>query len=420
MLGDATMSRVATWLTPARVKAYAPTLAVVMAVGWAATRAQFHQEGQRLTTDFVAFHTAGRAALEGRPEDFYDLHAQQRAQQITLNAAVGVNAFLNPPLVAALYAPLGALDYGVALGVWWLLSALCLAFALRLLARELRLKFSWVVVCTLCFWPMLAAFAYGQNTALSLLILCAFLVRLRRGQDLAAGLLLGLLVYKPQLAIGAGLLLILARRFRAAGAALGVALAFALLNLALFPEASAAFATSIREGFAAVGSEAFPVWGEMSFMAAGRLLVPGLAGSILGVVFSVGAAGWLARGWLRAEWRPATREWDLSLAASWPVAILLAPHLFEYDLALVLPAWFLAASRLGSRPEGAVLGWSATVFLFATVGLFLAAASVASWGFAVQLPVLALVGWSAAVWHARCVAPPHALPPTRPPGVGPR
>lgn len=420
MLGDATMNRLAMWLTPARVRAYAPTLAVVMALGWVATRTQFHQEGQRLTTDFVAFHTAGRAALERRSEDLYDLGAQERAQQATLGASVGVNAFLNPPLVAALYAPLGALDYGVALGLWWLLSALCLALSLRLLARELDLKLWWVVVCTLCFWPTLAAFAYGQNTALSLLLLCAFLVKLRRGEDVTAGLLLGLLVYKPQLAVGAGLLLLFARRFRTAGTALGVALAFAVLNLVIYPDASAAFAASIMEGFTAMGSQAFPVWGEMSFMAAGRLLVPGRAGSVLGVVFSVGAALALARWWRAVEWKPGTAEWDLAIAASWPLAILLAPHLFEYDLTLVLPAWFLAASRLGPRPEGPVLGWSAMVFLFATAGLFLSAASVTSLGFAIQGPALAIVGWSLAVWHTRCVASLHALPSTQTPSVGPR
>ncbi len=60
------------------------------------------------------------------------------------------------------------------------------------------------------------------------------------------------------------------------------------------------------------------------------------------------------------------------------------------------------------------------VFLFATAGLFLSAASVTSLGFAIQGPALAIVGWSLAVWHTRCVASLHALPSTQTPSVGPR
>lgn len=387
------------WLTPARVKAYGITLALVMVVGWGASRTLYHAPGQRLTTDFAAFYTAGQVAGESgfapTAAQLYDLDAQRTRQREVLRAPVGVNAFLNPPLVAYAFAPLSVLDYPAALGLWVACCTAAFALALLLLSREfaLRRRKVWLVAC--CFWPAIASFAYGQNTAFSLLALTGFMIWLRRERQFWAGVCLGILCFKPQLAFGLGFYLLVSKRWRAAWVALGVAGTFAAVNYLLLPEASSAFVGAIAEGFLAVGGEEFPTWGEMSFLAFGRLLLPGSSGVVLGGLLTLAALGWIV--WVgRSAAAPSASALDEQLIVVWPVAILVAPHLYEYDLALLLPGAFLAFKHWGWRlDEQAWLGATALVFLATTFGLFVAAACVSSWGFAVQWTVLALVAWVA-------------------------
>ncbi len=395
------LERIGRLATDARCRAYAPTLAIVMVLGWVATRPQTHREEEHLYVDFVAFYVGGRAVWEGDRAGLYDFDAQRTRQQRALNWHTDTLAspFLNPPFVALAFAPLAAFDYPVALALWWVLCALAAALALALLSRHLARGF---VFHALCFWPLWASFAYGQNTSFSLLALTLFLLALRSGRDGWAGIALGAMVFKPHLAVGFGLVLLVAGRWRAVASAASVVIAVAALSFLALPEETRAFLDVVRDESQQLAVTDYPAWGEINALFAGRQLA-GMhhpkAGMPLGAVFCAVLLGLLAKG-SRMDWRPGSAAWDRRFAGIWVVALMTSIHLFEYDVALVLPAWALV---LAQRPiDDATRGVTVLAFLACTVGPFLQLAQLQSLGHALPIVVIALLGWSL---HITMVAP---------------
>ena len=173
--------------------------------------------------DFLAMYTAGAMVRDGRSADLYDLKQVQAAEAETVDQyalRVGgepgrlrnVAPWWYPPFFALAFAPLAALPYPAALGVWTAFNLACLVAAMALLARMLGPSAGWrqrglVPLLMLTSWPFVLALSHGQNTFLSLLLLCGVATFWRAGNALAAGLIGGLLCYKPQLAaaVAAGL-----------------------------------------------------------------------------------------------------------------------------------------------------------------------------------------------------------------------
>lgn len=392
------LERIGRLATDARCRAYAPTLAVVMILGWVATRPQTHREEEHLYVDFVAFYVGGRAIWEGDREGLYDFDAQRARQQRALHWHTDTLAspFLNPPFVALAFAPLAAFDYPVALALWWILCALATALALALLSRHLASSFAFHA---LCFWPLWASFAYAQNTSFSLLALTLFLLALRSGRDLWAGLALGAMVFKPHLAVGLGFVLLVSGRFRAAGGAVSVVAATAAFSFLALPEETLAFIRVVHGETQQLGLTDYPMWGEINALFAGRQLAGvdhptvGLAlGAAFCVAFLALLATWSRTERRRIEWRPGSPEWDRRFASVWVVALMTSIHLFEYDVALVLPAWALVLAR---RPlDDATRGATALTFLACTVGPFFQLAQLQALGHAFPVVAVALVAWS--------------------------
>ena len=71
----------------------------------------------------------------------------------------------------------------------------------------------------------------GSNQMVSLLLMIAIFLSLKRGHDGAAGVLLGLQLFKPQLAIAIFVVLAFKRRWRALAGFGAVALLWALLSM---------------------------------------------------------------------------------------------------------------------------------------------------------------------------------------------
>ncbi len=166
--------------------------------------------GPRLGGDFPAFYGAGSIVWDGDLDRLYDADRQQQAQE-----GLGVDgylAFAYPPHVALGYAPFGALDFRVSYALHSLLTTAALVLALGLLrpvVPALKNHFVPVVAAAITFFPLFTALGGGQNTGFTVLAFAAVWRALDDDQEVVAGLVIGLLLYRPQYALPLGGLVLL-------------------------------------------------------------------------------------------------------------------------------------------------------------------------------------------------------------------
>ena len=163
--------------------------------------------------DFLAFYTAGQFVRDGRICQLYDLGAVRDAEHATAAAAglaVGPSfgPWWNPPFYAVAFRPLAGLPYATALDVWRWVGVGSLLASIAVLAtfvartpggREWQ-AWGLVPLLVLISMPFAQALSHAQNTFTSLLILTAVVACWRAERGVVAGLVGGLLFYKPQLA----------------------------------------------------------------------------------------------------------------------------------------------------------------------------------------------------------------------------
>jgi hypothetical protein len=412
------------WLTPARLRLYPPHIPILILVLWSVSQylgpGLLDLGGKVIGTDFMAFYTAGSFYLSDRMNDLYDFHEQALFQrQVVAPVAYGyVHAFVNPPYAALPFALFSWGSYGWSLALWYAVGLTTVFVSLHLLRAEITSLAgqgrSKMFFMAFLFFPAMAWLMYGQNTHLSFIIYVVFYVLLRRKQDLPAGLLLGLLACKPQLAIGPAVVLLAGRRWRALGGAASSSGLIVALGFLLFPQAMEHYLRilpylseiyrlrpnpDILVQVLGLGPElAHPSWGIHSFFGFSILLLDTTwrtgANILFFLLMSYGIAS-LARIWLSSGWEPGTRRWDLNMAASFGLSLLLSPQLFTYDLmALLLPLailWGCYPRGTCARPLDGdrLLFWSALLYLFCFVGSYLTCAQLKLLGLA-GLPGLAV------------------------------
>lgn len=299
--------------------------------------------GHALGRDFVNYWTAGQLVREGHPLTAFEPPAFLAAEHRLFDPALPFHFWSYPPPGLLVAAPLGLLPYVPGLIAWSLAGLAVLAPALRAFFGERR---QWVLAL---FAPAAAInVALGQNGALTAALLIGGLA-LWRDRPLVSGALLGLLVFKPQIAILLPVAVLAERRWRTMGAAAASAIAVCLLSTLLFGiEAWRAFfgPTLHMQGvMLRTGLGPFQ-WMMPSTFMAGRLL--GLhAVDAMAVQLPVSlAAAWLTwRGW-RSE-----APFEVKAALLMTATFAASPQAFNYDLipaacaALVL--WRRARTEVG-------------------------------------------------------------------------
>lgn len=412
-------AKIVHWLTPERRRVYPLSILIITLVGWLVSLwigpGLTDSSGTIIGADFVAFYTGGRFFWEDRLVDLYNFGAQQAvlAELVAPVVTDKVNPFINPPFSVLLYAPFARGDYLSGLLLWWGVGMLLLVGAVRWLRSVLfpqpapsMLHLFWL---SLLFYPTLLWFTFGQNTALTLLIYTATFLLLRRGNDLAAGLVLGCLLYKPQLAIALALVLLIKGRWRAlVGGGLGAG-AWLLAGFLVSPAAMWRYADLMPHLPELLRSAGYKTWGLHSFYGFAVLLLDGISPPAAdGLALALTGGGLAAVIWLwrKCPWQPGTRPWDFALAATLALGLCISPHLYIYDLMLLLlPLGIVWSYYPGSTDRapldgGALLVWTAFLYASAFFSSYLAMAQLwftATLGLpavAVQVSVFALVGWS--------------------------
>jgi hypothetical protein len=176
--------------------------------------------GRPLGTDYSQVWAAGKMALGGHPADVWSWPKHFAVQQrIHHSTTVDLYGWHYPPPFLLIASLLALLPYLPALLVWQ--AASLGAFA----ALMWRLVPRWETVLLVVAAPVtLICVTHGHNGFLTAFLLGGGLLLLER-KPLAAGLLLGCLIYKPQLALVIPPLLLVTRNWRAiAGACLSAGL----------------------------------------------------------------------------------------------------------------------------------------------------------------------------------------------------
>jgi hypothetical protein len=347
-------------------------MALATAAGYAIEAARQPDRALALGHDFLPGYVAGQLVRLGQYQQLYDSAAFQAAERRVMDEAnlagdPRLAPWVNPPFFALPFAPLSALPYRAALGVYFAINLSLLAVSLVLLCRMLPAGGGWrawgpaplLVVGSVPFWQVMT---HQQSTFLSLALLCTAVTLWRSGRPGWAGVAAGLLLYKPQLAtaVAAALVVVAGRRALAGLVVTGFSLLLAG-ELAM-PGTLAAFARGAPPIVRHLQTAYAYNWGrQVTLHSLWRLLLQGhAAGETGGVVRAVWLATWLAvaaplgvAAWRAVRGASAAGRERL-VAAAVVCMPLLMPYYMDYDLLLLaVPAVLFAADlmrRDAARP----------------------------------------------------------------------
>ncbi|CAE6830472.1 hypothetical protein R69927_07539 [Paraburkholderia domus] len=226
------------WLTRERVLLYSCVMLVLNAIvlaawGWT-SRGFMATDVTRPGVDFSVFWTASHMMLNGSPAAVYDYPTFARAESALFGAYVshGFLPWLYPPTLLLLVTPLALLPYTlcyllfVCVGTW--LFATGTLGVSGFTAHFRRPRIAGLVV--LAYPGVYVAAVIGQNALLTAALM-AFAVRWTEKKPVLAGVCIGLLAIKPQLAVLFPVVLIAARAWKTMWAAAISTAAFAALSV---------------------------------------------------------------------------------------------------------------------------------------------------------------------------------------------
>lgn len=323
----------------------------------------------RLGGDLPAFYGAGRIVNEGRIDQLYDWETQAEAQAGLFGDDEDVfQVFAYPPFVAHAYSLLAKLPYAVAYLVHTTLMLAAVAGVVVVLRRILPRVDAWrseAFVLAVAFYPLYRAVTGGQNSAITLLILAGGYWALSKDRDVLAGLLMGLLLYKPQLALPViGLLAI--RNWRTLGGVLASASGYWLWGAWLGGPAWMGSWLGNIESFNAADQEANGVKNVNLVGFAERVLGTGSTAAY--VVGGIVAAA-LTIGLIRV-WHDRRIPLDLQMAALVCGMLLIPLHVMFYDAGLLVLPFAILANRHGRDGAKRLLGLVILGFLGAFADTF--------------------------------------------------
>jgi hypothetical protein len=221
------------WLAPARLRFLAIGWILIASAGYlwdlaSKTQARLtNGAGFAFGDDFIDFWSGAWLAWHGRSGEIYDWMAFHVFQQTVVGPAIQLYHFGYPPVLLVLTAPLAAIPYVPAVGLWLVSSWYAFYRALRLTGFEHAMLLSLAT-------PALFVNALtGQNGTWTAALLGGGLTLLDR-RPVLAGILFGLLIYKPHLGIMLPVALVAGRCWRAIAAAAITAGALVGLSVLLF------------------------------------------------------------------------------------------------------------------------------------------------------------------------------------------
>jgi len=341
--------RQADWLDGRRARAYRAILigvTLLVALGWLlGAHGGQDAAGKAIGTDFVAFWAAGGLALHGAPAAAYHVPSISAAERAAFAFDPGVAPFYYPPPYLLLCLPLAMLPYFAALAAWLAATGVAYAAAVRRWLGDVPHP----LLTILAYPAVMVCVGHGQNAFLTAALLGGGLLLVERRPWLA-GLLLGSLVLKPQLAICLPIALAVRGEWRTFAAT-------GLTGLAWCAAATLAFGAPIWQAFLTVGSVAARAQLDQGLVDPAKMV------SVYGAIRMLGGSGALAYAAQACAGLAAVGSLILVARARAPAMaqnavlaagiLLVSPYMFDYELTIAaLPmAWLLTRGlEDGFRP----------------------------------------------------------------------
>jgi hypothetical protein len=364
---------------------------VSLAIGMTKTGRIVDAEGTVIGVDHMAFYSAARLVRDHQSAKMYDYDFLGTYQGTLLGWDwETLEAYRNPPFYALLYLPTAGLSFLASFLIWTAVGFGLLVLSILWLRPANPTR---AVLWALTFYPVFAAVSFGQNTLLSLAVFAAVYRLMEERRPFAAGLVAGLLWFKPQLLIGLFVWWACAPwRFRWCWVGVVVAGAvLAAVSWLAVPEASEAFVRTLRTN---VGFGGFNEWNIHNPKAFFKLLwnepLFYWPLAVLCSLAGIAVVWWLAR------------RTGAPVAVMFPAAVFLSlwasPHALIYEWALLVPAAVVLWERFPERRNAWLclfaLAWA--VLAFSTVLAKVQIDAKLSVVVQASIPVLGVVGWLAA------------------------
>jgi len=338
--------------------------------------------GQPIFGDFIAFWSAGRAALDGHTAEVHDVATIRAYHEAAAPGVRYIAPWNSPPTFLLIASALAALPYPVAALVFLAAGAAIYLYAARLILPAPR-----ALILAVTLPAALYHFGTVQTGLLIAGVSALALVWLDK-RPLTAGALVGLLAIKPHLALLWPVLLALSGRWRAFGAAAMSTLAFVVLAGLVFGfDAYARFFENLSASQNMISSQRIttPAYASLyaNVLGLGAPQIVALVLQAVSALAAVGVFGWVV---LRVARLPLNDEGSFASsraaagAALCAATLLISPYLFFYDFTLLaVGAALLGAPRDRFELVAAVVAWSA--------GLSIAL------GYFAPLPLCPLAAW---------------------------
>ena len=335
--------RTGRWLTSARARGYSLILLAICALaisGWiAVSDGLIDRNGKPLGTDFSNVYAAGTLTLKGRPAEAYEPALQHAAEKaVFAGREVPFYGWHYPPFFFAVAALVAALPYAFGLAIW-----LATSLAAYLAVMRAILPRSETLLIAAAFPAVFVNIGHGQNGFLTAALLGGALHLLDR-RPWIAGVLIGLLAYKPQFGVLIPVALLAGVRWSAIAATAAtiaalVAVSFAALGGGVWH----AFADSMNFTQTVVLEQGGTGWEKIqSVFSALRMWGAGVglayvAQALLALMLAASLA------WL---WR-SDAAFELKASGLATASLLATPYVLDYDLvALAVAIAFFARHGL--------------------------------------------------------------------------
>ena len=326
--------RTGEWLTAARMRAYSLILlglSVLVFAGWIAfSDGLIDRNGQPIGTDFSNVYAAGTLTWQGRSADAYAPALQHAAEKAMFDGReVPFYGWHYPPFFFAVAVLVAAVPYAWGLAIWLVAS-----FAAYLAALRAILPRQETLLVAAAFPAVFVNVGHGHNGFLTAALLGGTLHWLDRRPWLA-GVLIGLLVYKPQFGVLIPIALVAGGRWRTIGAAAATVAALVVISFALLGSGIwHAFADSMNFTQTVVLEQGGTGWHKIQSIFAGvrawGASVP-IAYAAQASLFAVLAA---TLAWL---WH-SDAAFELKAAALALGSLLATPYVLDYDLVVLAVA----------------------------------------------------------------------------------
>lgn len=373
MAGFIDLLRSGGWLTRERVRLIAIALLAAFAVGAgfliATSNGLNDRFGRPLGTDFSNVYAAGTYVLDGEPAAPFDPPRQYAREQAIFGQATQFYGWHYPPYFLGVAALLATMPYWLSLLVWQGATLILYLMAMRAIlslpsplwggsrvasARggghaiattslpvpsaptsptRGEVKNDWLLLA-LAFPAVFINLGQAHNGFLTAALIGAALVQLDR-RPILAGVLIGLLAYKPQFGLLVPLVLAASGRWRTfTAAAVTVALMTLAVTLAFGSDVWAAFFASTKFTRGIVLEQGGTGWYKIQSVFSWVRMWGGGIALAYAAQIAVTLAMAAALVWL---WR-SNAAYPLKAAALLIGSLLATPYSLDYDLMVLAPA----------------------------------------------------------------------------------